>query len=91
MSILNIPASDLATPTWHRVRASLVQQLWASRLWLEQVGPYAEGAADHFARIKFIKALLEVDPRNDDYDMRPAAGAPTSPPKIEHVDPHDLV
>ncbi len=70
-------AQDITTSTWARMRAGLVQELWRLRAELEkELAPEETLLCRN--RIRFVKELLHVDPRKDDYALEARATPPHS-------------
>lgn len=66
--LLPLADGDLVTGAWGRTRAGLVRQLWLSRIALENPLD-AEETLRLRERIRFIREILSIDPRKNDYDM----------------------
>lgn len=62
---------DLTTGTWFRVRTRLVQELWRARASLEDAEDTVL-ATQLRERIRFVKEILGMDPKCDDYSLRKA-------------------
>lgn len=69
---LPLAEMDLMSGCWARVRAGLLQNLWQARAVLEQTEDPAEICAVR-ERIRFVKELLSIDPKKDDYDLQARA------------------
>lgn len=85
-----LPA-DLLTGTWLRMRAELVRRLWQARFAVEGELDHEETTKQR-ERIRILKELLAVDPKNSDYVLAirkgemmwpefPAEAFPASPPE----------
>lgn len=62
---------DLSTGAWHRIRTRLVQELWRARAALED-SHSPEMTLQLRERIRFVKEILGMDPKQDDYSLRKA-------------------
>ena len=66
--VLPLSDGDILSGAWARTRAGLVRAMWLARIGLE--APLSEDETLRLReRIRFIRELLAVDPRKNDYDI----------------------